>query len=298
MSLPSDRRSLVISENVLLGPLTTYKSGGPARFLAEVASDEGLDELARSGLGENLPVLVIGRGSNLVVADRGFPGVVVKLGDGFGTIAFGEGTVTAGAATTLPKLARAVTDASMTGLEFFVGIPGSVGGGVRQNAGCFGEETRDHLVVATIFDLADMSVSDRGPDELEMSYRHSNVSSRQVVTRASFRIREGDPVRSRSLLKEITRWRKEHQPGGTFNAGSVFKNPPGEAAGEIIDRLGLKGLSVGGVSVSQKHANFFVADASARSSDIAALVRLVKDRVFEATGTILEPEIQFVGFEP
>jgi UDP-N-acetylmuramate dehydrogenase len=195
-------------------------------------------------------------------------------------------------------LARAAAEHSRTGLEFFVGIPGSVGGGVRQNAGCFGQETRDRLVTATIFDLNDGSELQAGPDDLEMTYRHTNVGPHQVVTRASFRVEEGDSGRSGELLKEITRWRRQHQPGGTFNAGSVFKNPSGGAtAGELIDTLGLKGLTVGGVSVSTKHANFFVADSSARSADIAELVRLVKDRVFSATGTILEPEIQFVGFE-
>lgn len=295
---PSLQSGLTISEDVPLGPMTTYKSGGPARFLAEAPDEAALGELARSELIAGLPVLVIGRGSNLVVADDGFPGMVVKLGEGFTTVEFGEDVVTAGGATPLPRLARTATEHSRTGLEFFVGIPGSVGGGVRQNAGCFGQETRDRLVTAIVFDLHDGREFQAGPDDLEMTYRHSNVGPHQVVTRATFRVEDGDPGRSADLLKEITRWRRQHQPGGTFNAGSVFKNPPGGAtAGELIDKLGLKGLTVGGVSVSAKHANFFVADSSARSADIAELVRLVKDRVFSATGTILEPEIQFVGFE-
>jgi UDP-N-acetylmuramate dehydrogenase len=118
-----------------------------------------------------------------------------------------------------------------------------------------------------------------------------------VVLEASFQVSPGDPAEAREEMKRITRWRKEHQPGGTFNAGSVFKNPPGASAGEIIDRLGLKGLRVGDVWVSEKHANFFVAGQHATSADIRRLVEEVKSRVFEATGTMLEPEIQFVGFE-
>jgi UDP-N-acetylmuramate dehydrogenase len=130
-----------------------------------------------------------------------------------------------------------------------------------------------------------------------MSYRHSNVGSTQVVVDALFQARAGDGETGRAELRRITRWRRDNQPGGTFNAGSVFKNPPGATAGEIIDALGLKGTKVGDVSVSAKHANFFVAGPGATSDDIRRLVDEVKDRVFEMTGTMLEPEIQFVGFE-
>jgi UDP-N-acetylmuramate dehydrogenase len=183
------------------------------------------------------------------------------------------------------------------GLEFFVGIPGSVGGAVRQNAGCFGVETKDVLRQATIFDLADGSSKVADPATLDHSYRHSNLTSTQVVVEATFSASSGAAEPAREKLREITRWRRDHQPGGTLNAGSVFKNPEGETAGEIIDRLGLKGLSHGDVAVSHKHANFFVAGPNASSSDVLALVNQVKDRVFDATGTILVPEIQFVGFD-
>jgi UDP-N-acetylmuramate dehydrogenase len=135
------------------------------------------------------------------------------------------------------------------------------------------------------------------PENLDHSYRHSNLSSSDVVLAAAFDAVPGDLDVGRAEIRRITRWRRENQPGGTLNAGSVFKNPEGTPAGELIDSLGLKGLSVGDVSVSTKHANFFVAGPGATSSDIAELVQLVKDRVFEMSGTILEPEIQFVGFE-
>jgi UDP-N-acetylmuramate dehydrogenase len=209
-----------------------------------------------------------------------------------------EGTeVRAGGSAPLAHVARNSVDAGLAGLEFFVGVPGSVGGAVRQNAGCFGIETRDRLIVASLVDLADGGRRKAGPDDLAMSYRHSNVLETEIVIEARFRAVPGDGVSGRAELRRITRWRRDNQPGGTFNAGSVFKNPTGSTAGEIIDSLGLKGMQVGDVSVSHKHANFFVAGPGATSADIRRLVEMVKDRVFEETGTMLETEIQFVGFE-
>lgn len=286
----------LVRRDVLLGPLTTYKSGGPARYLA-VCDDLGaLQSLAAMGVPE-IPVLVLGRGSNLVVADRGFPGLVIRLGAGFARISVSGASVAAGGAASLARVARAAVEAGRTGLEFFVGVPGSVGGAVRQNAGCFGSETRDWLINVTVLDLSDGSVTRRSVEDLDLSYRHSNLGPAEVVVEAEFNSEQGDVEAGLAEMKRITRWRRDNQPGGTLNAGSVFKNPPGETAGEIIDRLGLKGLGVGDVRVSEKHANFFVAGPSATSADIMALVQAVKDRVFEETGTILEPEIQFIGFE-
>lgn len=286
-----------VDENVPLGPLTTYKRGGRARWMVTIPDPVALDEVVATGVFAEMPVLVIGRGSNLVVSDQGFDGVVLRLGKGYADIQFGDQEVEAGAAVPLPKLARATAERGMAGLEFFVGVPGSVGGAVRQNAGCFGVETRDRLEWAALIDLRTGRRFRAGPEDLDLSYRHSNVEPHHLVTGAKFRTEPGDPSESLRLIREITRWRRDHQPGGTLNAGSVFKNPEGTSAGKIIDELGLKGYSVGDVSVSEKHANFFVAGPGATSADIRALVVAVKDRVFELTGTILEPEIQFVGFD-
>ena len=204
----------------------------------------------------------------------------------------------AGGAAPLAQVARSSVDAGLTGLEFFIGVPGSVGGAVRQNAGCFGTETRDRLIEASIVDLTDGRCGrSSARTTSDLSYRHSNVTSTRVVVGATFRASPGDTDTGRAELRRITRWRRDNQPGGTFNAGSVFKNPAGATAGEIIDSLGLKGMRVGDVAVSEKHANFFVAGSSATSEDIRKLVVAVKDRVFEETGTMLEPEIQFVGFD-
>lgn len=287
----------LVRENVSLGPLTTYKAGGPAALLAEVGTIDELDALVDSGLTRENRVLVLGRGSNLVVSDSGFDGLVVKLDGRFATAQITGDEVVAGGAMPLPRLARqAVTD-GLLGLEFFVGVPGSVGGAVRQNAGCFGVETRDRLLTAHLIDLESGVSEERSAEDLDLSYRHSNVAASEIVVSARFEGYRGDPAAGKEKMREITRWRKEHQPGGTLNAGSVFKNPEGVAAGELIDQLGLKGTSVGGVSVSEKHANFFVAGPEATADDIYRLVQLVKDTVFELSGTMLEPEIQFVGFE-
>lgn len=288
----------LIRKDVPLGPMTTYKAGGPAALFAEVDTTDELKALANSGLTRDRPVLVLGRGSNLVVSDAGFDGLVIKLGKEFSSADVEGELVTAGGAMPLPRLARKAVEAAVLGLEFFVGVPGSVGGAVRQNAGCFGVETRDRLVSAELIDLDTGETTVRRRGDLDLAYRHSNVAATDVVISATFQGRHGDVGEGKEKMREITRWRKEHQPGGTLNAGSVFKNPPDIAAGELIDDLGLKGMSVGEVSVSDRHANFFVAGPGATAEDIYRLVHLVKDAVFERSGTMLEPEIQFVGFEP
>jgi UDP-N-acetylmuramate dehydrogenase len=287
----------ILRRDVPLGPLTTYKAGGPARYLAEVADRAALRDLIGSGMTRDRPLLVIGRGSNLVVSDRGFPGLVIRLGAGFTTIGFDEGAVAAGGSVPLPRLARASVDHGLTGLEFFVGVPGSVGGAVRQNAGCFGIEAKDRLISAELVDLVSGEGARRTAAQLDLAYRHSNLEPHQLVVEARFTAERGDTDAAKEQIRVITRWRKENQPGGTLNAGSVFKNPDHLTAGELIESVGLKGLSVGAVAVSDKHANFFVAGPGASADDIHRLVALVKDRVFQMTGTMLEPEIQFIGFE-
>jgi UDP-N-acetylmuramate dehydrogenase len=287
----------LIKRDVPLGPLTTYKTGGPARLFAVVDTWSDLDDLIASGLTEGSEILVLGRGSNLLVADSGFDGLVVRLGGDFLSVEIADDVVDAGGAAPLSRVARTAVDSGLNGLEFFVGIPGSVGGAVRQNAGCFGVETADRLVEASIVDLVSGAKRRASAGDLDLSYRHSNLGAAELVAAASFRGRRGDPEEGRRLMREVTRWRKEHQPGGTLNAGSVFKNPPGMTAGELIDHIGLKGMRVGDVAVSDKHANFFVAGPNATAADIHRLVAEVKDTVFECSGTMLEPEIQFVGFD-
>ncbi len=204
----------------------------------------------------------------------------------------------------MPVLARQSAKAGIAGLEFYVGIPGSVGGAVRMNAGGHGAQTQDVLTSVRVFDIdidrqADLGAA--GPrtiavGDLGLGYRHSGLGPRDRRTRAlDSRATPTTPKPARRRIDEIVRWRREHQPGGQ-NAGSVFTNPPGDTAGRLIDAGGLKGLRVGGVVVSEKHANFFVAEPGAHADDVFALVQLVQSRVADATGIRLVPELQFVGF--
>lgn len=292
MTIERLAQSGAIQEGVLLHRLTTYKLGGPARWFFEPRSVAEL--VAATPI--DVPVLVVGRGSNLVVADEGFDGLVVHLGASFAHRRFERDAVVAGAACPLPTLARDAAREGRAGLEWMVGIPGSVGGAVRMNAGCFGFDTAESLVSAQVVDLSTGDVLTRDAAGLDLTYRHSNITAVQVVVEATFRTKPGLRHESEQKMREITRWRREHQPGGTLNAGSVFRNPPGDSAGAIIDRLGLKGHRVGGASVSEKHANFFVADRTATASDVHSLVHDVRDRVLKATGVELQPEITFAGF--
>ncbi|MDJ0924901.1 MAG: UDP-N-acetylmuramate dehydrogenase [Acidimicrobiia bacterium] len=276
---------------------TTYKFGGPAAWYAEVDSDKDLEQLldARRLETNPPPVFVLGKGSNVVIADAGYAGLVIKLSGDFNLIASEEDAVVAGAAVSLPRLARFCAAHDRGGLEFYVGIPGTVGGAVVMNAGGHGSNTAEWLIEATVVDIDTGAVQIDDPASLGLAYRHSRIGPGEIVVRARFRTIARPAAEGERLMREITAWRREHQPGGTFNAGSVFKNPPGDAAGRIIDAAGLKGLRCGGVSVSERHANFFVADGEAKAQDVYDLVMQVKSTIEQETGVELEPEIRFIG---
>ena len=289
-----------VERDVPLAELTTYRVGGPVAWLVRVATPTQLATLAEVVREHRPPVLVVGRGSNLLVADRGFAGVGVVLMGDFDRVepVTADDLVHAGGAVALPVLARRAAAAGRAGIEFFVGIPGSVGGAVRMNAGGHGRETAEVLVDATVVDLAgDGAPRSLGPHTLALGYRRSALGAFEVVTGATFAVTEADPAECEAALREIVAWRREHQPGGA-NAGSVFANPPGDSAGRIIDALGLKGLSAGGATVSEKHANFFQAAPGASADDVHRLVHEVRRRVRDATGIDLVPELRMVGFEP
>jgi UDP-N-acetylmuramate dehydrogenase len=285
-----------------LAPLTTYRLGGPAAILFEPASAEDLSSLgaacADAGVsGRDLPVLVLGRGSNVVVSDQGFEGVVVRLGSQMSWIRSGEGSdrVEAGGGTTLPQLANWAARRSLTGLEFSVGIPGSVGGGVRMNAGAHGGAMSDGLVSVRVFSLADASLSTVAADSLGLDYRRSALQDGDVVVSAALALVEDRPEAIRERMETYRKHRLETQPGALQNAGSTFKNPPGDAAGRLVEAAGLKGHSVGRARVSELHANFFIAAEGASAQDVFDLVHDVRRRVLDAFGIELEPEVRFVG---
>lgn len=278
-----------------MAPFTTYKVGGPARWFAEPQDLEELRSILEL-VPTDVDIVVLGRGSNVVVSDSGIDGLVLRLGGAFtATDTSGDDLVVAGAGAALPKVARAAAVAGKAGLEFYVGIPGSVGGAVVMNAGGHGSDTAEVLAEAVVVDVESGSLATRDVDSLGMSYRCSNLAESEVVVQATFKTSKGDRAEIEERLREITRWRKEFQPGGTLNAGSVFKNPADDAAGAIIDRCGLKGMAVGPVRVSEVHANFLVASSGATAKDIRAFVCEIQSRVLGLTQIELEPEIRFLG---
>jgi UDP-N-acetylmuramate dehydrogenase len=285
-----------------LGPLTTYGVGGPAALLVEVTGPGDLDEVRSVLDGADVPVWVLGRGSNLLVADAGFDGVVVRLGTGFAAVDLpplgetGEPTlVRVGAAALLPVLARQAADAGWRGLSWAVGVPGTVGGAVRMNAGGHGSDMAACLQRYRWADLLSPAEGTDGVDRLAYGYRSSSVARSEVVLNAELRVVPGPAGVERAEVSSIVRWRREHQPGGA-NAGSVFTNPPDDSAGRLIEWAGLKGFRLGSARVSEKHANFIQADKGGRADDVRALMAHVRTVVAAMSGVTLQPEVRLLGF--
>lgn len=279
-----------------IGELTTYRVGGRAALFSEPARFGDLERLAGAVGATGVPVLVIGKGSNLLVADCGYPGLCVRLGDGFSWIGTEGYLLRAGGAAAYPVLARRSAAAGLTGMEWAVGIPGSVGGGVRMNAGGHGAETSDRLLACRIVSLHSGETREVLASELDLAYRHSAIGPGDVVVEASFQLEPGDAPSCAERISEIVRWRREHQPGGQ-NAGSVFQNPHGNSAGHLIEVAGLKGLRIGTAAVSEKHANFIQADAGGSADDVRRVIDAVRSLVAERLGVELRTELQVVGFE-
>jgi UDP-N-acetylmuramate dehydrogenase len=280
-----------------IGPLTTYRVGGAAAVLVTVHGPEELKVVAQAVEASGLPVLVVGRGSNLLVSDSGFGGIALVLdASAFGSVEVDGTRVSAGASVALPALARQSVEAGLTGLEWAVGVPGSVGGAVRMNAGGHGSDMAHTLASCTVADLdsggekRDMNVAD-----LAYGYRRSAVTAAQVVVGAEFALSSGDVETGRETIREIVRWRRDHQPGGQ-NAGSVFTNPPDDSAGRLIDEAGLKGRRFRSAMVSPKHANFIQADSDGSADDVRELISQVRSEVLRVHGVDLVPEVHMVGF--
>ncbi|MGH9082424.1 MAG: UDP-N-acetylmuramate dehydrogenase [Acidimicrobiales bacterium] len=290
---------------VPLGPMTTYRVGGAAALLAEASTEEELLHVRRALRrgGGRVPVLVIGKGSNLLVADRGFAGLVLRLGRGLGAVDLPSRgavpdrpvAVRAGGGADLPVVARRSVGAGLRGLEWAVGIPGTVGGAVRMNAGGHGSDMASCLVRFRWLDVAGDGGGQDGPGRLDYRYRGSSLSAGEVVVWAELAARPGEPAAAREQLREIVRWRRENQPGGS-NAGSVFVNPPGDSAGRLVEEAGLKGLRLGTARVSEKHANFIQADDGGTAADVVALMDRVREAVAARCGVELRPEVRLVGF--
>jgi UDP-N-acetylmuramate dehydrogenase len=280
-----------------LGARTTYRVGGRAGLLVEVHGEDDLVALhgALVAARSPVPLLVLGEGSNLLVADAGFPGVVVRLGAEFERVEMGATSVRAGGAAKLPVVARQTAAAGRHGLEWAVGVPGSVGGALRMNAGGHGSDVAAVLSRVGVFDLSTGDRLELLPEHLALGYRTSSLRAGDVVVWAEFALQAGDRVRAEQTVADIVRWRRANQPGGS-NAGSVFVNPDADSAGRLVESAGLKGLRLGTAQVSPKHANFIQADRGGSADDVWRLVEHLRAEVETRTGVALVPEVRMVGF--
>lgn len=284
-----------VQRDAPLGARTTYRVGGDAALLFEVRDEVDLARASAAAVESKVEVLVVGKGSNLLVADAGFVGLAVVLGESFAQMEISAGVIRAGGAIGLPVLARRSASDGWTGLEWAVGVPGSLGGAVRMNAGGHGSDIAAVLDSARVVDLATGTDEVVAAGDLALGYRRSAVTRSQVVVSADLRARSGDRSAALSTIDEIVRWRRANQPGGQ-NAGSVFVNPPGDSAGRLVDEAGLKGHAIGSASVSGKHANFIQAEPGGSADDVLALIRDVARRVEDHAGVRLEPEVRLIGF--
>jgi UDP-N-acetylmuramate dehydrogenase len=278
-----------------LAPLTTFRIGGPAALYLEVESDDDLVAAGQASVTAELPVLVLGKGSNVLVSDTGFSGIVLRLGKRFRWAARQGSELTAGGAMPLPALSGVALLHHLAGLEFGVAIPATLGGAVRMNAGAHGRSISDVLAALEVFSLPEGGRRWVPAEEARFDYRTSALGDESVVVGARVRLAPGEPVRIRELMDEARDWRRRTQPLAQPNCGSVFKNPPGDHAARLVEGAGAKGLRVGGAEVSAKHANFIVADRGARAEDVAELIHQVQARVADSFGVALETEVRFVG---
>jgi UDP-N-acetylmuramate dehydrogenase len=278
-----------------LAQLTTYRVGGPAALFVCPDDEAELMGVATALAGTRTPSLVIGRGSNMLVADAGFDGLAIQLGSGFERARVHGNRLTAGGAASLPVVARFSVAEGLRGFEWAVGVPGSIGGAVRMNAGGHGSDMAAVLAEVTLLDLGQATTTTTPASHLNLRYRQSSVSGGQVVTSAALNLEAGERAEGEELIAEIVRWRRENQPGGQ-NSGSVFANPPGDSAGRLVELAGAKGLRVGSAVVSERHANFIQADQGGSADDIFALMAEVRRRVLEVHGIDLLPETVLVGF--
>lgn len=287
-----------ILENALMKDYTTFHIGGPADFLIFPASLEETRDILKLFARYEIPYTILGNGSNVLVRDKGVRGAILKFGEPFSKIEMkSETEITVGAGASLRDVALFAADKDLTGLEFAIGIPGSIGGAIFMNAGAYGGEMKN--IVEKV-----RSVSPDGKfyeflqSELDLSYRHSIFQdNNHAIAEVTIRLYAGEGETIRVKMEDLTRKREEKQPLEMPSAGSTFKRPTGYFAGTLIDQTGLKGLKVGGAQVSEKHAGFVVNTGNATADDVLKLIEEVKRRVFEAHGVKLYPEVRIIGEE-
>lgn len=281
-----------------LAAWTTLGVGGTARLFADIADDAQLGALMHA-LGriadDAVPLLIIGRGSNLLISDTGWPGLAIRLGSAFKSFARDGLRVTARGAASMPALAAWTATQGLSGLEFAAGIPATVGGSVRMNAGAHGSEISQRLLGVDLARPGAAGVVRVETADLGFSYRHSVLPTRAIIIGAEWQLVADDPAAIRARLDELRSWRRTTQPLRQRNCGSVFANPEGDSAGRLVDAAGLKGQRCGGAQVSDRHANFIVVRPPCLAADVYQLISTLRRRVHAAGGPLLHPEVRLVG---
>jgi UDP-N-acetylmuramate dehydrogenase len=280
---------------VPMAPLTTFRIGGPAALYVEPNDDGDLAAAGRAIREGGVPWVVLGKGSNVLVADEGFPGIVIRLGRGFRWAARDGERLTAGGAMPLPALAGVALRHGLGGVEFGVAIPASLGGAVAMNAGAHGGEMRDVVAAVEVFRLTGGERTTLANADAGFAYRRSALPTDAVVVQATLALHAADPAAIRERMEEARTWRRRTQPLAEPNCGSVFTNPPGDHAARLIEDAGGKTLHEGGARVSPKHANFIVAGPGATANDVRRLIDRVREVVRERSGIELVPEVRLVG---
>ena len=278
-----------------LAPLTTFRIGGPAALYLEPESEHDLGEAGRAIVETGIPFVVLGKGSNVLVADGGFAGLVLRLGRSFRWSARDGSTLTAGGSMPLPALAGVAQRHGLAGLEFGVAIPATLGGAVWMNAGAHGHELAEVMDTVELFHLREGRSTAMPAADAGFGYRRSSMGEESVVIGARVRLAPGDAAAIREAMDEVREWRRATQPLAEPNCGSVFTNPEGDHAARLIEAAGAKGRRVGGAFVSRKHANFIVAGPGARAADVVRLIDEVRSLVSSSAGVRLEPEVRLVG---
>jgi UDP-N-acetylmuramate dehydrogenase len=281
----------VVAEDAPLAPLTWYKIGGPAKYLIQPRTVEELQEASRRCVENDIPIYVLGLGANLLVGDQGVNGAVFRLDQEYWRrMKITDQTLEVGAGADMQKLLLRTVRAGLAGIECLAGIPGTIGGGIRMNAGGkFG----DIGAVVTKVQVMDVNgeLFERTKDDLVFDYRTTNISATFILS-ATLELEQEDPERIMKKTKEIWMFKRNTQPLNTKNCGCIFKNPRGLSAGALIDQAGLKGFRVGGAEVSDKHANFIIAHPGCRADDVMKLVKIIREKVWDKNQLHLESEVQ------
>lgn len=273
---------------------TTYRIGGPAALFIECATVTDLASAIPILAEEGVEWTVLGKGSNVLASDSGYEGAVLTLGHDFKRHSIEEGHLRSGAAVLLAAIVQDAFKLGLSGLEFAVGIPGTVGGALAMNAGSKDVWIGSVVESVTLFAPGQGLIALRGP-EIAWGYRQSGLSARGIIVETALRVSESDEVDIRRAMEASLRRRKRTQPLGVPSAGSVFKNPDGDSAGRLIEAVGLKGMRLGGAMVSEVHTNFIVNTGGATANDVVALVKLIREAVKDVYGIELKPEIRFLG---